>query len=253
MAGTNRLSVRNVLAFLGVVCLLAFIFIVWRVSVLLVEPKLQISLETTFVIEPLTIEGSVDFAAAMHQQMSDGVTPEHNAAVLIDRAFGPAAISPELRQQYFRLVGIEPLPEEGDYVVNSLAIIQRKLRAAEVPMHLNEAELEEMKRVHLERESAMQAEFGRAKRHPWTREDCPLVAEWLEANAKSIELIEQSTMQSHYYSPLVSFESLNEADSTIGKPTPTLCSNFSSQRSLRQTQHSCERRFAGTRFVSDLL
>ena len=61
----------------------------------------------------------------------------------------------------------------------------------------------------------MLAEFARAQRQPWNRADCPLAAEWLDANTKPLELIEQATRRSRYYSPLVTSTTLMEAESTV--------------------------------------
>ena len=48
---------------------------------------------------------------------SKGVTLENNAAVLFWKAFGPAEIAEEAREPFFKMLGIPPLPEEGDYFV----------------------------------------------------------------------------------------------------------------------------------------
>jgi len=38
--------------------------------------------------------------------MSEGVTPENNAAVLLQQAFGPNEIPKRLREEYFQQLGI---------------------------------------------------------------------------------------------------------------------------------------------------
>ncbi|MCH7989760.1 MAG: hypothetical protein IID46_11520, partial [Planctomycetes bacterium] len=91
--------------------------------------KLTISKETTYLTEPLAKDGYINYERALNEQLSKGVTPENNAAVLFLRAYGPRDLpdfvfrthrlerSNELRVRYFKMLGIEPLPEKGDYFV----------------------------------------------------------------------------------------------------------------------------------------
>lgn len=178
-------------------------FLMWLMSVFFdffVGSKLVVGPETTFVNGPLTAEGLIDYEAALHERLSVGVSPDNNAAVLIDRAFGPAATSPHLRVRYLERLGIEPLPVRGDYVVNHVAFAQQKLPG--VP-------------DVVEREVAIFDELRRAQQRPWTRDECPLAAEWLAVNEKPLELIEAATKRSNFYSPLVKAEQLAVGESNI--------------------------------------
>jgi hypothetical protein len=172
---------------------------VWRANVLLISPKLEIGPETTYVTGPFTADGRIDYSAAMHERLSDGVHPDANAAVLIDRAFGPGAIPAELRGRYFDWMGVDPLPEQGNYVITQLDWIRQ--RSIHLP---NSGELRD----------AMLIEFQQAQERPWTADEFPVVNEWLQRNAGAIELIEQASHKPVYYSPLVTSTSLLEASST---------------------------------------
>src|SRR5438046_1013453 len=66
------------------------------------KPKITISMETTYITEPLRPDGYPDYVAALNQRASEGVTPENNAAVLLQRAFGPSEIPESLRRNYFK-------------------------------------------------------------------------------------------------------------------------------------------------------
>ena len=83
------------------------------------KPKISftISKETTCIVEPLDKDGYPDYIAAINQRCRKGVTPENNAAVFFWRAMGPGEIFPERRAEYFKQLGIDPLPEKGDYFV----------------------------------------------------------------------------------------------------------------------------------------
>ncbi len=68
--------------------------------------------ETTLITEPLDDDGYVDFVAAINHEWSDGVTPENNAAVLIWTALGAEPLPETHREDFFRLLGIEPPTRE---------------------------------------------------------------------------------------------------------------------------------------------
>ena len=51
---------------------------------------LRISEETTFFTEPLTEDGSVDYAAALNLHFRKDTLPETNAVILLQRAVGPS-------------------------------------------------------------------------------------------------------------------------------------------------------------------
>jgi len=78
------------------------------------SPRVTISKETTFLTEPLTKDGYVDYLAALNGINSKGVTPENNAAVLLYRAFGPKDIPRQRREHVAMLLGIKPLPDDGE-------------------------------------------------------------------------------------------------------------------------------------------
>src|SRR6516165_2107404 len=91
------------------------------------KPKLKITIskETTYIAEPLRPDGYPDYVAAIDRRMSEGVTLENNAAVLLQTAFGPSEIPEGLRADFFRRLGIAALSETGDYFVSRAEMIKR--------------------------------------------------------------------------------------------------------------------------------
>src|SRR5262245_13901337 len=53
------------------------------------KPRFTVGKETTHVTEPLRKDGTIDYAAALNQRLSRGVTPENNTNVLFWKALGP--------------------------------------------------------------------------------------------------------------------------------------------------------------------
>ena len=81
--------------------------------------KITVSKQTTYVTGPLRPDGYVDYAAAINEHCSRGVTVENNAAIPLWRAMGPGQFDrPETRSEFFKLLGIAELPQDGPYLVD---------------------------------------------------------------------------------------------------------------------------------------
>lgn len=137
--------------------------------------------DTTRITGPLRADGSIDYAAALNEIGSKDVTPENNAAELLVRAFGPAVIEPELRLEFFRQLGLAPLPAQGDYL--------RPLEGEFID------DLDLLRRVQDEMEASYRA--------PWQPADHPELAEWLAANEKPLELCVAASERPRFYLPMV--------------------------------------------------
>ena len=81
------------------------------------RPKITVSKETTYILEPLRPDGYVDYIAAINRRCSEGVTPENNAAVPFCRALGPKKIDSAIRKRFFEFWGFPSCREEGAYLV----------------------------------------------------------------------------------------------------------------------------------------
>ncbi len=90
------------LALLILVLIAPFFLLAWFLANRWSHDDLIISKETTYITEPLDELGYPDYAAALNQRMSNGVTPENNAAVLLMQAAGPKEIPVEKREGFFR-------------------------------------------------------------------------------------------------------------------------------------------------------
>jgi len=170
---------------------MGIILLIFAVLYLLPDDRIVVSPETTFVTEPLDAEGYVDYLAAANDLMREGVTPENNAAVLYLRALGPAKIEPAVRNDFFRQLGIEPLPEEGDYF-ESRASYNERVLAEERIVERENAAAEEVASIEFELNSI-----------PWRREDDPHIARWLDANEAALALLVAGTKRTHHFLPLV--------------------------------------------------
>jgi len=147
------------------------------------KPRITVSVNTTRILQPLDREGYVDYVAALNQMASQGVTPENNAGVLFVRALGMTAFEAVNRARFFKLLQIDPLPEEGNYLSDFAVFVRKKTGRAATKKELDD--------------------FGRSSEELWTRSDYPLVAEWLTASEMPLELIIAGTRRSKCYIPIV--------------------------------------------------
>ncbi len=135
---------------------------------------ITLSKQTTVATAPLRADGYVDYAAALNERNGQGVTPENNAAVLLWEAVGPKAIDPTDRLQFFKMLGIAPLPEKADYF-----------------RVLDYVDLQETARE------------DRARNRGWTKDEFPVIYRWLSENQKPLDLIIDATKRPRLYEPII--------------------------------------------------
>ena len=89
------------------------------------QTKVTISKETTYITEPLRPDGYPDYIRHLDEKLSRGVTPDNNAAVALVRALGPRELSGNHAAEFYKRLGIEPLPEKWDYLVDWMTFSAR--------------------------------------------------------------------------------------------------------------------------------
>ena len=149
------------------------------------RPKITVSKQTTCVTGPLRPDGYVDYVAAINARYSQGVTVENNAAVLLCRALGPGQFEhPETRSQFFQRLGIAEPPRKGHYLVAVREFV---------------ADREGDRPLIAETEKQLET----AQRRPWSKEEFPLLAEWLGANEEPLRLVVEASRRPKFFAPVV--------------------------------------------------
>jgi len=156
------------------------------------RPKITISKETTWIEGPLRPDGYVDYAEALNRRYGKGVTPENNVAIPLWRATGPGELDQEIREPFFRRLGMEPLADDGKYLERLEDYIEHR---PDTPLAgLDEAEQEQW----WERLWVLEEHVRRA---PWSGKDYPWAAAWLEANRRPLATFVAGTTRPRYFSP----------------------------------------------------
>lgn len=133
------------------------------------RPAIKPARDTTYFTKPLRPDGSVDYIAAINEQLSKGVTKENNAVVLLAQAFGPELFDKKRSEQALKVLGVK-LPVNGKY-----------LQSSEIAGMTITSEL--------------------ARR--WKAKESPKVAAWLNENKETLDLIVAASKRTRYFVPLV--------------------------------------------------
>ncbi|MBO0699584.1 MAG: hypothetical protein J2P46_14405, partial [Zavarzinella sp.] len=159
-----------------------------------------VSPETTYVTGPLDAQGYVDYPTALNERLGKGVDPDNNANVLIWKALGPR---PEggngMPPEYFRWLGIDPPPEQGEYFLGSDEYFQAHLagKAGAAPAGTGEDDPPGPKKQWDDR-------LARARSWPWQAADEPDIADWLRRNERPLAVLIEASKRPRYFHPRVS-------------------------------------------------
>jgi len=160
------------------------------------QTQIAISTETTFLTGPLDEQGYVDFIEAVNRRASKGATPENNAAAVFWKVWGPPDGFGDNTGEFYRRLGIDPLPEEGDYFVPLSDFIDN-LPPEEQPRSPLPGNPD------ADRESDPSHWLRQAGQRPWSGDGYPLLAKWLAANGGALDRFVAGTKRPEYYSPLI--------------------------------------------------
>jgi hypothetical protein len=156
------------------------------------RPRITVSKETTYITAPLLPDGYPDYISALNEISGKGVTPENNAAVAFWRAVGPKYIDIEFRERFFKKLGIQILPEEGEYLLTLYKYSDQKSLNIENPDLRDKFE------------TSLLDQRDRCLEEPWSKSEYPELAAYIDANEKPLSIILQGSQRPHYFSPLVS-------------------------------------------------
>jgi hypothetical protein len=169
-----------------------------------IKPKFPLGKETTYVSGPLDKDGYVDYAAALNERLGKGVTPQTNANVLIWKALGPRPEGGDrMPLEYFKLLGTDEPPANGDYFIGLGAFIKDRLK---------------LDPAHAEGVYDLQS---RAAKRPWAAKDFPQISAWLAVNEQPLAVVIEASKRPAYFNPLVPKRAGTEPGLLIGALLPS--------------------------------
>ncbi len=196
-----------------------------------------ISPETTYVTEPVDADGYVDYPTALNERMGKGITPDNNANVLIWKALGPHPEGATMPVEYFRWLGIDQPPEEGDYLIDSNKYFKANLETPNDIVGL------------FDKSSDWKLEWvdclDHARKWPWKASEQPAIADWLKKNEKPLAIAIEASKRPKYFYPLVSKSQDARQARLIGALLPNVqkCREMVNQLKSRAMMRVAERDF----------
>jgi len=175
----------------GAILLIVFLFFF---QLLGPSPPIIVSKQTTHITEPLLPSGLPNYEEFIRRQLSAGVTPENNAAVLLTQALWPCDYQPADYKAVLKELGIHQIPSTE----NALQPMYGKRLLKQVAALLPQPSDDDLER---DLEPNAEAVVDAARYHPWTSAQLPPLAEWVQANEAPLDLIVQASHRPRYYSP----------------------------------------------------
>ncbi len=161
------------------------------------NPRVDLSVETTRITEPLDANGDVDFLEALNMRASKDVTPENNAAVLYTRAFGNVGYTPDSFFDEY----LSRLQMDKSSIVDVPFIEFEPWSESEYErLSIDGGSLEPNSPENLR----TQYDYIIYEYAPWSLEQFPSVARWLEDNRETMNIVREATKRKYCYFPLVS-------------------------------------------------
>lgn len=175
----------------------------WHRSTFESRNRILISHETTYLDGPLTEDGYVDYLEAVNEKLSDGVTPESNAAIPLWRAMGPNFDSyggrPPTRELCDRF-GIDSLDED-----EHLVSIKEFAECESERLPLDALTENYFRQVQIREDffHILRWEQHVAGERPWSAQEYPRVFGWLKQNARPLEHAVSASGRTRFYSPVL--------------------------------------------------
>ncbi len=138
---------------------------------------------TTYVTDSLDNTGHIDYSAALNEHLSQGVTAQNNANVLIWKALGPNPVAAKMPAGYFEKLGIPAPPATGDYFVSLRRYLEGQGKGG-----FADAEMDNLVKLG---------------QKPWKAEDQPNIRAWLQANEKPLAAVVEATSRKEYFNPII--------------------------------------------------
>ncbi|HEY2882002.1 MAG TPA: hypothetical protein VGJ15_06200, partial [Pirellulales bacterium] len=176
--------------------------------------------ETTRIFSPLGSEGYPDYLAAINNHYRQNATPDNNAVVLLVKAFGPDAIPGDSSEAFFKQLGCGLIPPKGNYFVRCEEMQARWIKGM-------------MTTIDADSDDTLEWQFGIANEQPWSAEQYPMVAHWLELNREPLRLIVEASLRPNYYEPIVSTNASVPTLAMAAAPLEQLSSEIASALEAR--------------------
>ena len=150
-------------------------------------PRLEpptVSRETTYFLGPLDEHGFVDYVEALNRAAPDyGIANEHNAYVGILQQLDTSEWDADYREAHYAQLGLNVPAEPPPAMFDFSTFVEKQDLGDDVAAVADE-------------------QFAIALERPWTEQEAPMVARWIEATSPQLDAISASLRRRGYFVPL---------------------------------------------------
>jgi type II secretory pathway pseudopilin PulG len=182
----------SVFWWIGAVALL--LLVLFFVQLFGPSPKIVVSKQTTYVTEPLLPSGLPNYEEFLRQKLREGVTFENNAAVLLAPALWTKDIKDEQAELIVAELGLKEMPSSQSAMQSMYGEAMNKRVLAWLKPQFTKSDGSGVT-------PEPEAVIDEARAHPWTSQQLPPIAEWVEANQKPLDMIVEASRRPRYYWP----------------------------------------------------
>lgn len=223
----------------GLLVLLVFTFGgVVAAGWLLPPPAIVVSEETTYITEPLRPDGLVDYREAYRRMYFADLTPENNAIFDYAQVVNPRrAWTEKDRRAFMDALDLTEVEAETfitleDFAENHPDLVEATLRAQGLPLVVTDGLYDEKENTQRRNDELLYTWEPLLEKIPWRREEYPLVAAWLDAQAGLLQHIERGSRKPGFVVPATDrkklpfdFLDLGIAETAFSRtPVERLCS-----------------------------
>jgi hypothetical protein len=119
-------------------------------------------------------DGRIDYLEILNRKLSEGVTRENNAAVLLLQALGPKILDGTNSEDFLYHLGLLEFPFSEPVLVPASEL------ASSDPVGYSEV-----------------------RSRPWTRDEFPDWARWLESNREPLAIVREASLRPKFFQPMV--------------------------------------------------
>ncbi len=177
-------------------CLVAFIAILLIPYNKFDPGEFNVGNDTTYFVDPVLPDGSIDYRAAINKIYSEGVTPQNNLACELFRFTDPLMFDPSqepsaIELEYVRLLGLAKVPERMELSDLFQDVKLKRVDSVE----------DEWVRKEIQLRSSEESQLVD---YPWRSVDLPDWSDALKKQQSALDTIVEASKRTRYFEPLTS-------------------------------------------------
>lgn len=168
------------------------------------KPRVVIGKETTYVDGPLTEDGYIDYIRYVNEKQSKGVKANENVVAALVKFLPFEVDNSDYEKKFLKALGVSSGADKKDCFVGSYQFSFRGF---------------DPKSNSIDESKRRQSEFNKftsAAAAPWTEDQFPIVANWLNENERFLEQAIRASKRKQYFNPKIS-NSEDASKRTLGR------------------------------------